>query len=117
MTEDQVLDRIDRTLNRIDARIEESERRWQEERQRSREDRQRWQEERTEHRRYNDALFERHARISADQIAAIESIRVQSAADSAALQAEIADQRSQIQAQTDALLKFLDRLPPERPQG
>jgi hypothetical protein len=111
VTDEPVLARIDRTLNLIDARLEQSERRWE---QRDRE----WRRLTEENRRYSDALLERHARITADQIAAIEAYRAQSEMASAALQAEIADQRSQIKSQTEALLRVLDRLPPgERPQG
>jgi hypothetical protein len=93
----------DEILARINARFEQSDRRW-EERDR------RWEELMKENRRFNDALLERHARITTELISAIQT-------GFASLQAEIADQRRQIQAQTQALLHVLDRLPPPQPQA
>lgn len=117
-SEESVLERIDRTLDRIDARLEQGDKRWEEsERRWEKRDRE-WKRLADENRRYNDALLKRHAGITQAQIAAIDAIREQSSADSAALQAEIADQRSEIRAQTEALLRIIDRLPPgNRPQG
>jgi hypothetical protein len=62
-----------------------------------------------ETRRYNDALLERHVTITQHLIDAMQ-------AGFASLQAEIADQREQIQANTAAVLRLLDRFGPE-PQG
>jgi hypothetical protein len=64
----------------------------------------RWSEQRDkEMREFLDALTERHVGITQLLAGAI-----------TALQAEIADQREQIQANTAALLKVLDRLEPGR---
>jgi hypothetical protein len=64
----------------------------------------RWSEQRDkEMREFLDALTERHVGITQLLASAI-----------TALQAEIADQREQIQASTAALLKVLDRLEPGR---
>jgi hypothetical protein len=61
-----------------------------------------WTEKRDrEMRDFLDALTERHVGITQQMIAAI-----------AKLQAEIADQRAHIQANTQALLRVLDRLGP-----
>jgi hypothetical protein len=58
-----------------------------------------------EHREFLDALTERHVGITQELIASIQI-------GFARLQAEIADQRAQIQANTEALLRVLDRLGP-----
>jgi hypothetical protein len=61
-----------------------------------------WTQERDrEHREFLDALTQRHVGITEQLVAAITT-----------LQAEIADQREQIQANTAALLRVLDRLEP-----
>lgn len=88
---------------------EESEGRWQE---RDRE----WKRFAAENRRLNDALLERHAGITAEMIASIQRSSEEHSAAFAALQTEIADQRAQIQAQTQAILQVIDRFPPHRPQ-
>jgi hypothetical protein len=70
-------------------------------RERDREFRQ-WSDKRDrEMREFLDALTERHVGITRQMIAAITK-----------LQAEIADQRAQIQANTQALLRLLDRFGP-----
>lgn len=87
---------------------EERERRhreWVEERERKHSE---WVEEHDrEHRAFFDALTERHVGITQHLIEAIDS-------GFSRLQAEIADQRAQIQTNTEALLKVLDRLEPEQ---
>jgi hypothetical protein len=60
-----------------------------------------------EFRRFLDALTERHVGITQHLIESIDS-------GFAKLQGEIADQRAQIQANTEALLKVLDRLEPRQ---
>ncbi|MGH2984440.1 MAG: hypothetical protein ACRDK5_09345 [Solirubrobacterales bacterium] len=92
MADDELLRKIDRTLERNTEAFE---------RNRDRDD---------EFRRYLDALLERHAGITQHLIEAIDSGLAQ-------LQAEIADQREQIQANTQALLRVLDRLGPSPQQG
>ncbi len=92
------------------ASWEESERRWQ--------DRDRaWTEFAAQNRRLNDALLERHAGITAEMIASIQRSGEEHSAAFSALQSEIADQRAQIQAQTEAILQVIDRFPPQPPQG
>jgi hypothetical protein len=62
----------------------------------------RWAEERDrEHREFLDALTERHVGVTQQMVAALST-----------LQAEISDQRAQIQANTQALLTVLDRFGP-----
>jgi hypothetical protein len=110
VADDEILARIDRTLDRIDSRIEQSERRWQ---TRDHE----WKSLAEDNRRFNDALLERHAGITAAMIASLERSTEENTARSLALQAEIADQRALIQAQTEAIMQVIDRLPPPHPQG
>jgi cupin superfamily acireductone dioxygenase involved in methionine salvage len=87
-------------LDRIDVRLE----RWEAESSRTNAEQRR---ERLEARDFMDALLRRHAGVTQDMIAALQ-----------ALQAEILDQREQIQATTQAILRLLDeRFGPERPQG
>jgi type IV secretory pathway ATPase VirB11/archaellum biosynthesis ATPase len=83
--------------------VDEEFRGWAETRDRELRD---WTENRDrEMREFLDALTERHVGITQQLISSIE-------AGFARLQAEIADQRKQIQANTAALLKVLDRLEP-----
>jgi hypothetical protein len=63
-----------------------------------------------EFRRYLDALLERHASITQELI-------TQMQLGFSSLQAEIADQREQIQANTAAILRVIDRFPPGTQQG
>ena len=64
----------------------------------------RWSEQRDgEMREFLDALTERHVGITQQLVDVITN-----------LQAEIADQRAQIQANTQALLRVLDRLDPKQ---
>lgn len=78
-------------------RIEE---RWQDERER-------WMQRDVTQREFVDALTDRHVRVTQAMIGAIEDLR-----------AEVADQRQQIQANTQAILRLLDeRFGPEPPQG
>jgi hypothetical protein len=63
-----------------------------------------------EFRRYLDALLERHASITQELI-------TQMQLGFSSLQAEIADQRAQIQANTEAILRVIDRFPPGTQQG
>ena len=111
MAQDDLLQRIDRTL---DARDREQ-RAWLEAQKReqrewldaqSREQREWVEAQSREQREWLDALTERHVGITQRMIAAIDQ-----------LQAEIADQRAQIQANTQALLKVLDQLGPSPQQG
>lgn len=95
----------------MDARFGQSERRW-EERDR------RWEERDREMRAFMDALTRRHVEVTQEMIAELGRLGERMDANSACLQAEIADQRDQIQANTKALLRLLDeRFGPERPQG
>jgi hypothetical protein len=57
-------------------------------------------------RRYLDAFFDRHAKVTDAMVGAMNEI----SRSMQALQSEIADQREQIQANTAALLRVLDRL-------
>jgi hypothetical protein len=100
VAEDDLLQRIDRTL---DARDREQ-RAWLE--AQKREQREWLDAQSREQREWLDAMTERHVGITQRMIAAIDQ-----------LQAEIADQRAQIQANTQALLKVLDRLGPSPQQG
>jgi hypothetical protein len=78
-------------------RIEE---RWQEERER-------WMQRDVTLREFMDALTDRHVRVTQAMIGALGT-----------LQAEVADQRQQIQANTEAILRLLDeRFGPQPPQG
>ncbi len=117
----EVLVRIDRTLDRIDAGLDASEKRWARRDELLEADREeaqrRWERLAADNRRYNDALLERHARITGDMIAALRRHGDEESARTTAILAEIADQREQIQAQTRALLQVIDRLPPPHPQG
>jgi hypothetical protein len=65
---------------------------------------------------YLDGLTERHVRITQQLIESIsmgfDRLATQISSATAELQAEIADQRAQIQANTQALLRLLDRLGP-----
>lgn len=125
MAQDDLLRKIDRTLERntdafernreaFERNLDASERnreafeRTMETLDRVNERLDRHQERDGEFRRFLDALTERHVGITQRLIEAIDSGFSQ-------LQAEIADQRAQIQANTEALLKVLDRL--ERQQG
>jgi len=99
VADDELLRKIDRTLERNTDAFERNREAF--ERNRDRDD---------EFRRYLNALLERHAGITQHLIEAIDS-------SSAQLQAEIADQRSQIQANTQALLRVLDRFGPSPQQG
>lgn len=63
-----------------------------------------------ETRRFLDALLGRHVEITEELIQNMQ-------AGFAALQAEIADQREQIQANTNGILSVLDRLPPGTQEG
>jgi hypothetical protein len=63
-----------------------------------------------EFRRYLDALLERHASITQELI-------TQMQLGFSSLQAEIADQREQIQANTEAILRVIDRFPPGTQPG
>jgi hypothetical protein len=82
------------------AGIRRIEERWQEERER-------WAERDVALREFLDGLTQRHVRVTQAMIGAL-----------GGLQAEIADQRQQIQANTQALLRLLDeRFGPEPPQG
>jgi predicted nucleic acid-binding Zn-ribbon protein len=79
------------------------------------EDFRKWAEKRDrEHREFLDALTERHVGITQRMIATIERLEQRMTIALAALQAEIADQREQIQANTQALLTVLDRFEPGR---
>lgn len=88
MADDKLLRRIDRMLEKRDH----EQREWLET-------------QRREQREWLDAHTERQVAITQDLIASIHSGFAQ-------LQAEIADQRAQIKANTDALLKVLDRFGP-----
>lgn len=75
-----------------------------------------------ETRRFLDGLLLRHVEITQELITQLGEMQRAMREGFAALQAEIADQREQIQAsteriraQTEALFQMLDRLPP-RPQ-
>jgi hypothetical protein len=96
VADDELLRKIDRTLERNTDAFERVNKRL--DRQEQRDD---------EFRRFLDALTERHVGITQRLIEAIDS-------GFAKLQAEIADQRAQIQANTEALLKVLDRLEPRQ---
>jgi hypothetical protein len=66
-----------------------------------------------ETRRFLDELLKRHVIVTQELITQMQlgfgEITARMRADSAQLQAEIADQREQIQANTAAILKLLDR--------
>jgi ABC-type transporter Mla subunit MlaD len=83
----EAFERTISTLERVDRRLDQS------------------QEREEEHRLFIRETTERNARITDSLIAAIQSF-------SADLQAEISDQREQIQANTQAILRVLDRFPP-----
>jgi ABC-type transporter Mla subunit MlaD len=72
-------------------------------------------------RRYLDGLTERHVGITQQLIETMNSgfaqLQAEISSASAKLQAEIADQREQIQANTQAVLRVLDRLGPSPQQG
>jgi hypothetical protein len=59
--------------------------------------------------RFLDGLLERHVTMTEHLIHAMQALQ----GEIAALQGEIADQREQIQANTAAVLKMLDRFGPE----
>jgi peptidoglycan hydrolase CwlO-like protein len=81
-------------------------------RQRDRELRQ-WSDKRDrEMREFLDALTERHIGVTQQMIGAMNAGFDQLGSALAELQAEIADQREQIRANTRALLRVLDRLGP-----
>jgi hypothetical protein len=63
-------------------------------------------------REFLDALTERHVRVTQQMIGALDRLTTQVNSGFAQLQAEVADQRAQIQANTQALLRILDRLGP-----
>ena len=63
-----------------------------------------------EDRRYLDAFYEKHAKVTEALIAAVQDGFREMAASMRELQAEIADQREQIQANTQGLLKVRDSL-------
>ncbi len=69
-----------------------------------------------EMKRYLDGLLERHVTITQAMIGSIAKMEAEMQAGFAALQAEIADQREQIKANTAATWAMLDRFGPE-PQG
>lgn len=104
---EEVLTTINRTLERIDGRIERSDRRGEEERRRWAERDRRWEKRDREWQRFTRETTIRNARITQEMIAAI-----------AAIEARVNDQREQIRANTEAVLRMLDeRFGPERPQG
>jgi predicted nucleic acid-binding Zn-ribbon protein len=73
----------------------------------------RWAEKRDrEHREFLDALTTRHVGITRQMIEGMNTGFHRLSLAIAELQAEIADQREQIQANTEALLRVLDRLEP-----
>lgn len=106
-----VLTNLNRTLERIDGRIERSDRRWEEEQRHWAERDRRWEarEEKRdlEWRQFTRETTLRNARMTQEMIAAI-----------AAIETRVNDQREQIRANTEAVLRMLDeRFGPERPQG
>lgn len=113
MADEELLRKIDRTLERnteASERNREAFERTMATLDRVNERLDRHEERDGEFRRYLDALTERHVGISQQLIEAINSGFAQ-------LQAEIADQRAQIQANTKAVLRVLDRLGPSPQQG
>jgi hypothetical protein len=73
----------------------------------------RWAEKRDrQQREFLDSLTERHVGITQEMIGALDRLTARVNAGFAQLQAEIADQREQIQANTEALLRVLGRLEP-----
>jgi hypothetical protein len=113
VADDELLRKIDRTMERNTEAFERNREAFERtmgtlDRVNERFDRH--EERDVEFRRFLDGLLERHAGITQHLIEAIDS-------SSAQLQAEIADQRSQIQANTQALLRVLDRFGPSPQQG
>jgi predicted nucleic acid-binding Zn-ribbon protein len=84
----EAFDRCIAVLDRVDARLD------------------RFEQRDAEHTAFLNELTERHARVTEDMIAAIQRFGTE-------LQREIADQRAQIQANTQAVLRLLDRWGPE----
>jgi multidrug resistance efflux pump len=104
VTSDEILARIDRTLERMDARQEAGDRRWEEEQRR-------WAERDREQRAFFDGLLTRSAAITEAQIVGLQEFQRE-------MSEELADQRAQIRANTEAVLRLLDeRFGPEHPQG
>jgi hypothetical protein len=101
--------RLQRGCKEIRQRLEKIERRWEEsEKARKRE----WEElagrmmtATEEHRHYNDGLLRKMAVMTEEYIGILREV-------SADLQREFAEGRAQLQSNTEAVLKMLDRLPP-----
>jgi ABC-type transporter Mla subunit MlaD len=120
VAEEGLLRKIDRTLERNTEAFERSREAFEGNREafertmatldRVNERLDRQQERDGEFRRFLDALTERHVGITQQLLETMNSGFAQ-------LQAEIADQREQIQAGTEALLRVLNRLGPSPQQG
>lgn len=115
MEEDRIRREMDERLERshaeIRGRLETIEGHWEEDEEARRRE---WEAlegrlmtAQEEHRHFNDGILRKMTVMTE------EYIRIMREAG-AALQREIAEQRSQIRANTDAVLKALDRLPPEQ---
>lgn len=102
----KAFDRMMAAFDRFDKRFDRFEERFDRFEERLDRDEKRAEERDREFKRYLDALTERHAGITQRMIESMEAFFAQ-------LQAEIADQRAQIQANTQALLRVLDRLEPQ----
>jgi len=103
-------ERLERAQVEIRARLEKVELRWQEDEQARRREWEalegRYMTAQEEHRHFNDGILRKMTVMTDEYIQIMRE-------GAAALQREIAEQRAQIRANTEAVLKVLDRLPPQ----
>jgi hypothetical protein len=105
-------ERLERGMKEIQARLEKIERRWEEDeaaRRREWEDLEgRMMTATEEHRHYNDGLLRKMTVMTNEQISILREF-------SEDMQKEFAEGRAQLRANTEAVLKMLDRLPEPPP--
>jgi uncharacterized protein (DUF885 family) len=115
MEEDRIRREMDKRLERshaeIRGRLEKVERHWRDDEENRRRE---WEAlqgrlmtAQEEHRHFNDGILRKMTVMTEQYIQIMRE-------GGAALQLEITEQRAQIRANTDAVLKVLDRLPPEQ---
>ena len=109
--------RLERGCREIRARVEKAERHWEEdEKERKRE----WEElegrlmtAAEEHRHYNDGLLRKMAVMTEAQIGILREFGEDMHQEFAKIAAQLDEGRAETRAQTEAILKMLDRLPPD----